>query len=83
MYICENKNIMAFTQEQLDTLEAAIAQGVKRVEYADKVVEYPSLKDMLALLDTIRQVLVLISGFSGNRKLASYNKGVYPNDNCY
>ena len=74
---------MAFTEEQLIALEAAIAQGVKRDEYADKVVEYPSLKDMLALRDVIRTELGLINSFSGNRKLASYNKGIYPNDNCY
>lgn len=40
---------MAWTQTQLDTLEAAIAQGVLTVEYGDKRVTYQSMADMLRL----------------------------------
>jgi hypothetical protein len=68
---------MAFTLEQLEALEAAIAQGVKRVKYADKEVEYPSLKDMLMLRDQMREELGLIAPAS-KVKYADYNKGVYP-----
>ncbi len=67
---------MAFTLQQLEALEAAIAQGVKRVKYADKEVEYPSLKDMLMLRDQMREELGLIQPAS-KVKFADYNKGVY------
>lgn len=70
---------MAFTQEQLDTLDAAIASGSKRVKYADKEVEYQSLDDMLRVRDLMAQELGLVSPAS-KRKLASFNKGVYPAD---
>jgi hypothetical protein len=70
---------MAFTQEQLDALEAAIAQGAKRVKYADKEVEYPSLKDMLDLRNVMRDELGL-NDQQSNRKPIWYNKGVYPDD---
>lgn len=69
---------MAFTQEQLDALEAAIAQGVKSVKYADKEVEYASLKDMLAVRDMMREELGL--NVKPRTRFASYNKGVYPAD---
>lgn len=36
-----------FTQEQLDTLNAAIAAGVLEVRYADKTVRYANLDAML------------------------------------
>lgn len=40
---------MAFTQSQLDALDAAIAEGVLVVKYADKEVTYRSLNDMLRI----------------------------------
>lgn len=40
---------MAYTQTQLDTLTAAIAEGVLKVKYEDREVVYRSLDDMLAL----------------------------------
>lgn len=48
-----------WTQEQLDALNAAIAQGALRVRYADKEVEYRSLSDMLQLRDQMMQSLGL------------------------
>lgn len=39
----------AFTQEQYNTLCAAIAEGARRVKYQDKEVEYHSLSEMLRL----------------------------------
>lgn len=68
---------MAFTLEQLAALEAAIAQGAKRVKYADKEVEYPSLKDMLMLRDQMRAELEQVEP-SSKTKFADFNKGVYP-----
>lgn len=40
-----------FTQAQIDTLSAAIAQGVTTVEHNGKRVRYASIKDMLMLRD--------------------------------
>lgn len=45
---------MAYTQSQLDTLEAAIATGAREVDYGDKKVVYSSLGDMLKIRDLIR-----------------------------
>lgn len=72
---------MAFTQAQLDALEEAMSQGTKRVKYADKEVEYPSLKDMIALRDLIREELGL--NVKPKQKFISYNKGVFPADEQY
>jgi hypothetical protein len=38
-----------FTPEQLAALNAAIAQGVRKVKYGDKEVEYRDLDEMLQL----------------------------------
>lgn len=40
----------SYTQEQIDSLQSAIAQGVLTVEYGDKKVTYRSLDEMLQLL---------------------------------
>jgi hypothetical protein len=37
---------MAFTQAQIDALQAAIAQGVLTVQFADRTVTYRSLREM-------------------------------------
>lgn len=42
-----------YTQEQYDALKAAIAQGAKKVKYADKEVEYRDLSEMMSLLQTM------------------------------
>lgn len=51
---------MAWTQLQLDTLEAAISQGVLEVQYTDKKVRYRSLDEMLKLRDMMRRSLGLV-----------------------
>lgn len=38
-----------YTQEQYDSLVAALAEGVKQVQYSDKMVTYRSLDEMLRL----------------------------------
>jgi hypothetical protein len=48
---------MAFTQSQLDTLEAAIASGTLEVRTGDKSVRYHSLDEMIKLRDVIRNQL--------------------------
>lgn len=67
---------MAWTQDDLDKLEKAIALGVRRVEYSDKKVEYNSIDDMLKARDLIRNDLGLVDGRFG-RILSSHNKGAY------
>ena len=48
---------MAFTQSQLDALEAAIASGTLEVRTGDKSVRYHSLNEMIKLRDVIRNQL--------------------------
>lgn len=45
---------MAWTQTDLDTINAAIATGAKRVRFQTHEVEYQSLKDMLTARDLIK-----------------------------
>jgi len=47
----------AFTQENMLALEEAIVEGVRRVKYTDKEVEYRSLDEMLRIYDLIRKRL--------------------------
>lgn len=65
---------MAYTQEQLDKLDEAISQGVTRVKYADKEVEYRSLSDMRQIRDLIKQELGLNTGL--RRVKVEYSKGL-------
>jgi hypothetical protein len=46
---------MAFTQTDIDNLEAAIARGVKKVKQGDEEVEYRSLSEMERTLRSMRQ----------------------------
>lgn len=48
---------MAFTQAQLDALEAAIASGTLEVRYGEKSVRYQSTADMIKARDLIRDQL--------------------------
>ncbi len=48
---------MAFSQIQLDALEAAIASGTLEVRTGDKSVRYHSLDEMIKLRDVIRNQL--------------------------
>jgi hypothetical protein len=66
---------MAWTQTDLDALEAAIAQGALRVRYSDKEVQYRSLAEMLQIRDMMRQELGLNSP-GGRRLLAKHSKGL-------
>ncbi|HEY4194636.1 MAG TPA: hypothetical protein VGM63_03815 [Mucilaginibacter sp.] len=68
---------MAFTQDQYDQLQAAIAQGVLKVEYADKKVTYQSRDDMIRTLRMIGLELGIIAPDNG-RRLAQFNKGIRP-----
>lgn len=65
---------MAFTLSQIEALEKAIAEGVTRVKYENKEVEYRSLDEMLKLLDLMRSSLGLKP--RAQRLLAKYSKGL-------
>lgn len=45
---------MAFTQAQLEQLEAAIATGTTRVEIDGRVVQYQKLADLVALYNSMK-----------------------------
>ena len=53
---------MAYTQEQYDTLKAAIAGGELSVRYADRTVEYRTVDELLKARDQIRTSLVASAG---------------------
>ena len=48
---------MAYTQQQVDDLEKAIAQGALRVRYNDKEIIYRSLEEMRAILNEMKNAL--------------------------
>ena len=48
---------MAYTQQQIDALEAAIAMGATSVQYSDKKVEYRSLAEMKEILQQMKESL--------------------------
>jgi hypothetical protein len=45
---------MAWTQAQLDILEAHVATGTTRVAYGDRTIQYGSVDEMIRLLDRMR-----------------------------
>lgn len=71
-----------FTFERLEALEAAIAEGVTRVKYTDKEIEYRSLDDMMKARDLMRRKLGLKKAcgspglFGGRRLKAVHSKGL-------
>jgi len=65
----------AWTTDDLAKLESAFAQGTLRVQYADKLIEYRSLNDMMRLLDIIRKELGVVPKNAG-RKFAQHSKGL-------
>lgn len=75
----------AFTLEKLKALEAAIAEGVKRVKYSDKEVEYRSIDEMLRVRDLMKKELGLTTScgkkglFGGRRINVKHSKGL---DDC-
>lgn len=66
----------SFTSEQLEALSKAIAEGVHKVKYQDKEVEYRSLKDMIALRDTMRAELGLDDSSGSRRTVAVFGSGL-------
>lgn len=48
---------MAYTQEQLNALESALARGEKRVTFGDKTVEYRSVDELKAAIREVQHGL--------------------------
>lgn len=66
---------MAFSQADLDNLEAAIISGVLEVQYADKKVTYRSMNEMLRARDLLLRKLGK-SNASAARVYPSVSKGL-------
>lgn len=66
---------MAYTIEQYNALQAAIAEGALSVRYADKSVTYRSLDEMMRILKLMATELGLNACNDGGRWYASFSKG--------
>lgn len=81
---CENKTYESgFTLEDLKALEKAIGEGVRRVKYTDKEIEYRDMDEMLKARSLMREVLGLTKKcsnnkglFGGKRIVAKHSKGL-------
>lgn len=65
---------MAWTLQQYEALQAAIADGALTVKYADKVVTYRSLDEMFRILNMMGSQLGLTAA-TPRRTYASFSKG--------
>lgn len=64
-------------QALLDALEKSIFEGVLKVEYGDKKVEYRSLNEMIRIRDILKNEL----GIKGNRRTyGAFSKGTHPTE---
>lgn len=67
---------MAFTPQQLDAIERALARGERVVRYGDRTVEYRSVDELIRLRDTIRTDLAQAAGAgSRSRHLRAFHAG--------
>lgn len=64
---------MAWSQSDIDALQAAMAKGVKRVRYSSGEVEYQSMDDMRKLLADMRREVN--ADTSGGRRVARVVSG--------
>ncbi|MCH8530355.1 MAG: hypothetical protein LAT65_05845 [Saccharospirillum sp.] len=58
---------MSFTQNDLDTINKAIARGERRVSFADRTVEYRDMSELLKARDAIQRDLA--KGNGGPRRV--------------
>jgi hypothetical protein len=63
---------MAFSQAQLDALEAAIATGTLEVRTGDKSVRYQSTADMIRARDLMRDQLTAAAPTERNSSASFY-----------
>lgn len=69
---------MAWTQTDLDALEAAIAagKGARSIAFSDQVVTFNSIADMLALRAAMKAEIDAAAGRSKRYRVAATSKGV-------
>ncbi len=58
---------MAWTQQQLDAVEAAIASGELIVRFGDRTVTYRSMEELLQARAVIQEALAAESGTTTDR----------------
>lgn len=56
---------MAYTLEQLEALEGAVARGERRVTFADKTVEYRTVEELKEAMRLVRSGLAEQSAATG------------------
>jgi hypothetical protein len=56
---------MAYTLEQLEALEAALARGERRVTFADKTVEYRSIEEIKDAIREVKRQMDMLDAQSG------------------
>lgn len=66
---------MAYTIEQYQALQAAIAEGALSVRYKDNSVTYRSVDEMVRILKLMASDLGLNADPNGGRRFASFSKG--------
>lgn len=67
---------MAWTQQQLDAIEAAIASGELTVRFGDRTVTYRSMDELLQARAVIRESISAAAGTSTDRfSFAQTSKG--------
>lgn len=65
---------MAYTIQQVQALQDAIASGAKDVQYGDKRVTYQSAQEMRQTLETMKAELGI--GTARRRVFVSHSKGI-------
>lgn len=68
---------MAWTQADIDTLKAAIVdrKGARSIAFADQVVTFETVEDMLKLLAAMEQEVAAAAGRSTRSRFAATSKG--------
>lgn len=68
---------MAWTQADVDALERAIAdgKGVRSIQFADQVVTFNSIEEMLRLLAVMRGAVAAAAGTSQRTRYGATRKG--------
>jgi hypothetical protein len=67
---------MAYTQTQLEALQAALASGSLRVQYEDRAITYRSIEELKQALQIVQGGLEVQAGVSRHtRSFAKFSKG--------
>lgn len=66
----------SYTIEQLTALEKAYAEGVHKVKYQDKEIEYRSMAHMKSIIEEMRRELGVTSKKASTRSVGVYQSGL-------